>query len=111
MRDQLQNNRSAEIFSHQLLEIWNGTVPVDPTSGRISLPHNFCNLLKLKELVEKVYLIVPIFKPIIRITIGCVNERNSSLRAVTRLSSLSPGYRSIPECQIANGSTLNIEIP
>jgi hypothetical protein len=33
------------IFSHQLLEIGNGKVPVDLTSGRISLPHNFCNLV------------------------------------------------------------------
>jgi hypothetical protein len=37
MRVQLQNDRSAEIFSHQLLEIGNGKVPVDLTSGRISL--------------------------------------------------------------------------
>ena len=30
---QLQNDRSAEIFSHQLLEIWNRKAPVDLTSG------------------------------------------------------------------------------
>jgi len=56
MRVQLQNDRSAEIFSHQLLEIGNGKVLVDLTSGRISLPHNFCNLVTSKEeLVEKVF--------------------------------------------------------
>ena len=55
-RVQLQNDRSADIFSHQLLEIWNRKAPVDLTSGRISLPHNFCNLVMSKEeLVEKVF--------------------------------------------------------
>jgi hypothetical protein len=42
-RVQVQNDRSAGRFSHQLLETGNGKVPVDLTSGRISLPHNFCN--------------------------------------------------------------------
>ncbi|KAK1334663.1 LOW QUALITY PROTEIN: hypothetical protein QTO34_005671 [Cnephaeus nilssonii] len=56
MRVQLQNDRSPEIFSHQLLEIGNRKVPVDLTSGRIPLPHNFCNLVTSKEeLVEKVF--------------------------------------------------------
>ncbi|VDK78203.1 unnamed protein product [Onchocerca ochengi] len=45
----LQNDRSAGTFSHQLLEIGNGKVPVDLTTGRISLPHNFCNLVTSKE--------------------------------------------------------------
>ena len=56
MRVQLQNDRSAEIFSHQLLDSGNGKAPVDLTSGRISLPHNFCNLVMSKEeLVKKKY--------------------------------------------------------
>lgn len=56
MRDLLQNDPSAGLFSYQLLEIGKGKVLVDPTSGRISLPHNFCNLVKSKEeLVEKVF--------------------------------------------------------
>jgi ATP-dependent DNA helicase PIF1 len=56
MRVQVQNDRSAEIFSHQLLEMGNEKVPVDPTSGRISLPHNLCTCVKSKEeLVEKVF--------------------------------------------------------
>ncbi len=68
MRIQLQNDRSAEIFSHQFLEIGNGKVLVNLTTGRISLPHNFCNLVTSKEeLVEKYFSIL---KPIIRITIG-----------------------------------------
>jgi hypothetical protein len=34
----------------------NGKVTVDPTSGRISLPHNFCTCVTSKEeLVEKVW--------------------------------------------------------
>nr|KAF6294145.1 hypothetical protein mPipKuh1_009743 [Pipistrellus kuhlii] len=56
MHVQLQNDRSAETFSHQSLEIENGKVPVDLTSGRISLPHTFCNLVTSKEeLVEKIF--------------------------------------------------------
>ncbi|VDK67836.1 unnamed protein product [Onchocerca ochengi] len=56
-RVQLQNSRSTGIFSHQLLKIRDGNVPIDLTSGRISLSHNFCNLVasKKKELVEKVF--------------------------------------------------------
>ncbi|GFX77383.1 ATP-dependent DNA helicase [Trichonephila clavipes] len=43
--------------SHQLLVIGNGKVPADLTSGRISLPHNFCKLRESKgELVERVFL-------------------------------------------------------
>jgi hypothetical protein len=72
MRVQVQKDRSAEIFSHQLLEIGNGKMPVDLTSGRISLPHNFCNFVASKEELVKKYF--PIFKPIIRIMIGWVNE-------------------------------------
>ncbi|GFT15697.1 ATP-dependent DNA helicase [Trichonephila clavipes] len=53
---QLQNDQSAEIFSHQLLDIGNGKVPADLTSGKISLPHNFCNLVPSKgELFERVF--------------------------------------------------------
>jgi ATP-dependent DNA helicase PIF1 len=56
MRVQVQNDRSAEIFSHQLLEIGNGKMPVDLTSGRISYPHNFCSFVTSKEeLVAKVF--------------------------------------------------------
>ncbi|GFV96639.1 ATP-dependent DNA helicase [Trichonephila clavipes] len=55
MRVQFQNDRSAEISS-QLLDIGNGKVPADLTSGKISLPHNFCNLVATKgELVERVF--------------------------------------------------------
>jgi ATP-dependent DNA helicase PIF1 len=56
MRVQLQNDRSAEVFAHQLLEIGNGKVPVDRSSGLISLPHNFCNFVASKQnLIEKVF--------------------------------------------------------
>ena len=72
MHVQLRNDQSAEIISHQLLEIGNGKVLVDLTSGRISLPHNFCNLVMPKKNRLKKYS--PIFKPIIRITIGWVSK-------------------------------------
>ncbi|VDM97431.1 unnamed protein product, partial [Onchocerca ochengi] len=53
---QLQNDRSAGIFSHQLLEIGNGKMAVDLTSGRISLPHNSYNFVTSKEgLAEKLF--------------------------------------------------------
>ncbi|XP_069184489.1 uncharacterized protein [Procambarus clarkii] len=56
MRVQLQNDPSAQIFSRQLLEIGNGNLPVDLTSGRISLPHNVYNLVTSKEeLIEQLF--------------------------------------------------------
>src|SRR5258705_7682153 len=60
MRVQLQNYPSADLFSHQLLEIGNGKVPVDQTSGRITFPPNFCNLVNSKEeLIGKVFHNLP----------------------------------------------------
>ena len=56
MRVQLQNDKSAEIFSRQLLDIGNGQLPVDETSRRISFPDNFCNLVTSREeLIGKVF--------------------------------------------------------
>ncbi|GFV96758.1 ATP-dependent DNA helicase [Trichonephila clavipes] len=55
MRVQLQNDRSAEVFSQQLLDIGNGQLPIDETR-QISLPDNFCNLVTSKEeLISKVF--------------------------------------------------------
>ncbi|GFX98874.1 ATP-dependent DNA helicase [Trichonephila clavipes] len=55
MRVQIQNDRSAEVFSRQLLEIGNGQLPIDETR-QISLPYNFCNLVTSKEeLISKVF--------------------------------------------------------
>ncbi|GFX31330.1 ATP-dependent DNA helicase [Trichonephila clavipes] len=55
MRVQLQNDRSAEVFSRQLLDIGNGQLPIDETR-QISLPDNFCNLVTSKEeLISKVF--------------------------------------------------------
>ncbi|GFS97744.1 ATP-dependent DNA helicase [Trichonephila clavipes] len=55
MRVQLQNDRSAEVFSRQLLDIGNGQLSIDETR-QISLPDNFCNLVTSKEeLISKVF--------------------------------------------------------
>ncbi|GFW41888.1 ATP-dependent DNA helicase [Trichonephila clavipes] len=55
MRVQLQNDRSAEVFSRQLLDIGNRQLPIDETR-QISLPDNFCNLVTSKEeLISKVF--------------------------------------------------------
>jgi hypothetical protein len=56
MRVRLQNNQHPHIFSHQLLEIGNGQVPVNVTTGRISLPHNLCNFVtSTEQLVANVF--------------------------------------------------------
>lgn len=48
-----------QIFSHQLVEN-NGKAPTSLTSGWISLPHNFCNLMTSKKNLLKKYF--PIFQ-------------------------------------------------
>ncbi|GBP19537.1 hypothetical protein EVAR_102085_1 [Eumeta japonica] len=56
MRVALLNNPSAEDSCKQLLTIGNGRVPVDKSSGFISFPPNFCNLVSSKdELIENVF--------------------------------------------------------
>lgn len=43
-------------ISHQLLEIGNAKMQVNPTSGPLSLPHNLCNLLTPKaEMVDSIF--------------------------------------------------------
>lgn len=49
MRVQLHNDQSADRFSKQLLEIGNGTFPIDNTTGLITLPGSFCTILQSKE--------------------------------------------------------------
>ncbi|GBP93414.1 hypothetical protein EVAR_84305_1 [Eumeta japonica] len=44
MRVQLQNDQSAAQFSKQLLDVGNGKVPVDATSGLITLTNDFADL-------------------------------------------------------------------
>ncbi|UYV73048.1 hypothetical protein LAZ67_10001665 [Cordylochernes scorpioides] len=52
----LQNIEAPTYFSEQLLIIGNGRVPFDESSGLISFPQNFCNLVSLKdELINKVF--------------------------------------------------------
>lgn len=56
MRVLLRSDTSSSAFSQQLLDIGNGKLPVDPISGRISLPFNFCNFVSSRsELIEKVF--------------------------------------------------------
>ena len=56
MRVQLQTDPTADIFSRQLLEVGNGTVPTNPETGKITFPSNFCNIVNSKEeLVDKVF--------------------------------------------------------
>ncbi|CAB3260103.1 unnamed protein product [Arctia plantaginis] len=45
MRVQLQNDQSAAQFSKQLLAVGNGKVPVDATSGLITLTNDFCRFV------------------------------------------------------------------
>ena len=46
----------AEVFSQALLDIGNGRIPVDPSTGLISFPPNFCQFTMSKEeLISKVF--------------------------------------------------------
>ena len=56
MRIALQNDKSAKVFSKQLLDIGNETIPVDASTGLISFPPNFCQYTTSKEeLITKVF--------------------------------------------------------
>ncbi|CAB3234431.1 unnamed protein product [Arctia plantaginis] len=56
MRVQLQNDQSAAQFSKQLLAVGNGKVPVDATSGLITLTNDFCRFVDSKlDLIENVF--------------------------------------------------------
>lgn len=56
MRVALLNEPSAELFSQQLIDIGNGRIPVDITTGLISFPQDFCQFTTSKtELISKVF--------------------------------------------------------
>lgn len=57
---ELQNDKSREVFSKQLLDIGNGKIPVDSWSGYIIFLTNFCHLTETRtELIEKVFPNIP----------------------------------------------------
>lgn len=56
MRVELQNDQSGEVFSEQLLDIGNGKIPVDISTGCITFPADFCQFIESKtELIIKVF--------------------------------------------------------
>ncbi|XP_054091705.1 uncharacterized protein LOC128923459 [Zeugodacus cucurbitae] len=56
MRVELQEDESGEVFSKQLLDIGNGIIAVDTSSGYITFPTNFCKFCESKtELMEMVF--------------------------------------------------------
>lgn len=56
MRVELQEDQSGEVFSKQLLDIGNGIIAVNTSSGYITFPTNFCNFCESKtELMELVF--------------------------------------------------------
>ncbi|CAH0682997.1 unnamed protein product [Spodoptera exigua] len=56
MRVQLQNDQSAAQFSKQLLDVGNGKVQVDATSGLITLTNDFCRFVDTQlVLIENVF--------------------------------------------------------
>lgn len=58
MRVVLQNDGSADVFSKKLLEIGNGKIPADISTGLIAFPVDFCHFTESKaELIKKVLLL------------------------------------------------------
>jgi hypothetical protein len=56
MRVELQNGQSGEVFRNKLLDIGNGKIPVDSSSGYITFPTKFCHFTETKaKLTEKVF--------------------------------------------------------
>jgi ATP-dependent DNA helicase PIF1 len=52
MRVHLQGDMAVGHFAQQLLNLGDGKVPVDPTSGLISIPDNFCNIAESIEALK-----------------------------------------------------------
>jgi hypothetical protein len=52
MRVHLQGDVSAGYFAQQLLTLGDGKIPADPTSGLISIPDNFCNIVESTEVLK-----------------------------------------------------------
>lgn len=56
MRVHLLHDASAEKFSKQLLEVGDGKIPMDPETGYISFPPDFCQIMgSVKDLIKKVF--------------------------------------------------------
>ncbi|GFX59452.1 ATP-dependent DNA helicase [Trichonephila clavipes] len=56
MRVQLQQDESSERFAKQLLDIGNGKMEMDESTHCITLPENFCHIVKsTDELIAKVF--------------------------------------------------------
>jgi len=56
MKNEFENDKSGDFFSIQLLDIGNGKIPVESSSGYITFLNNFCYLTKSKtKLTEKVF--------------------------------------------------------
>ncbi|XP_044592065.1 uncharacterized protein LOC123270186 [Cotesia glomerata] len=54
--DELVTDQSADVFSKQLLDIGDGKVAVDPSTGLITFPNDFCLLTESKEeLIQRVF--------------------------------------------------------
>ena len=56
MRVHLLGNDTARTFAQQLLLLGEGRIPVEPSSGWITFPPDFCNMVQsVGELIEKVF--------------------------------------------------------
>ncbi|CAF4411585.1 unnamed protein product, partial [Rotaria magnacalcarata] len=45
MRVHLQGDAAAGLFAQQLLSLGDGKIAADPTTGLITIPNNFCNIV------------------------------------------------------------------
>ena len=61
MRVELENDQSGEVFffsPKQLLDIGNGKISVDSSSGNITFPTNICHLTETKTKLIEVFPII-----------------------------------------------------
>ncbi|KAF2898048.1 hypothetical protein ILUMI_08127 [Ignelater luminosus] len=89
VRVALQNDISAGVFSKTLLDIGNGKIPVDSSTGLISFPTNFCQFTTSKEeLISKRAILAATNKDVNDLNIKIQSQINGQIHSFKSIDSI-----------------------